>query len=48
MAKGMKCRVCGTYMFALDEEYAPKGTWVTYQCRNQSCGNTEKVFESNE
>lgn len=54
MAKGLKCRVCGDTMYADVEDYQPKGTWVTYVCRNGRCKsaasgypNREKVFESN-
>ena len=46
MARGMKCRECGYQMYAMDERHEPQGTWVTYVCRNSSCGWREKVFES--
>lgn len=46
MAKGMKCRVCGGYMYAQREDDQPKGRWVYYVCRTSSCSNTEKVFEN--
>lgn len=45
MAKGMKCRICGGYMYAQREDDQPKGRWVYYVCRATSCTNTEKVFE---
>lgn len=53
MAKGKKCPECGTVMYAQDEKYEPKGTWVTYVCRSGVCPSVkrgfpakEKVFES--
>lgn len=45
MAKGMKCRICGGYMYAQREDDQPKGRWVYYVCRASACTNTEKVFE---
>jgi hypothetical protein len=40
-------------MYAQDERHEPKGTWVTYICRNGDCASVkrgfpekEKVFES--
>ncbi|MDR1543681.1 MAG: hypothetical protein LBS50_04575 [Prevotellaceae bacterium] len=45
MAKGKSCYACGYAMYAEKEEYQPKGTWVTYQCR--ACAHKEKIFESN-
>lgn len=45
MAKGKKCRDCGTPMFAEREEEQPKGRWVYYACRSSSCNGKEKVFE---
>ena len=54
MAKGKKCRECGEVAYADKEEYQPKGTWVTYVCRNGKCTSVkrgfpwkERVFESN-
>ena len=46
MAKGKSCPQCGHAMYAVKEEQQPKGTWVTYECRNGSCKAKEKVFES--
>ncbi len=53
MAKGMKCSDCQNAMYADREDYEPKGTWVTYVCRNGRCKSVErgypnkvKVFES--
>lgn len=53
MAKGKRCRECGDTMYAQDEKYEPKGTTVTYVCRNGRCPSVqrgfparEKVFES--
>ncbi len=46
MAKGKKCPQCGHQMYAEKEDKQPKGNWVYYRCRNQSCDFTEKVFES--
>ncbi|MBF6469835.1 hypothetical protein IU427_32435 [Nocardia beijingensis] len=46
MAKGLKCRVCGYYMYAQREDDQPMGRWVYYVCRSSSCSNQEKVFES--
>ena len=53
MGRGLKCRVCGQGMYAGNEKYEPKGTYVTYICRNDNCGQykrssrrlEEKVFE---
>lgn len=47
MAKGMKCRVCGYYMYADREDNQPQGRWVYYVCQNRAdmCTNREKVFE---
>lgn len=47
MAKGMKCRVCGYYMYAEREDDQPQGRWVYYACQNRAdkCNNREKVFE---
>ncbi len=52
MAKGLKCRCCGHYMYAQKEKREPKGTYVTYVCRNNDCKrckgkctHEEKVFE---
>lgn len=53
MGKSLRCRECGEQMYADVEQYQPKGTWVTYVCRNGRCPNIksghplkEKVFES--
>lgn len=46
MAKGKKCPQCGHYMYAEEEKEEPKGSWVTYVCRNGNCNFIEKVFES--
>lgn len=45
MARGKKCRDCGTNMFALSERDEPKGSWVVYSCRSNTCSTKEKVFE---
>ena len=52
MAKGMKCPECKSPMYAMDERYEPKGTTVTYICRDGTCPSAkrgyayqEKVFE---
>lgn len=45
MAKGKKCRDCGTNMFAQHEDRQEKGTWVTYVCLSQTCNGKERVFE---
>jgi hypothetical protein len=47
MAKGKKCPQCGTFMYATKEVEQPKGTWVTYQCRNGNCKFECKEFEDN-
>ena len=54
MAKGKRCSVCNDVMYAQDEKYEPKGTWVTYVCRNGNCPSVKrgypekvKVFEGN-
>ena len=53
MAKG-KCRECGDVAYADKEVYPPKGSWVTYVCRNGQCPSDkrgfpwkERVFEAN-
>lgn len=54
MGRGLNCSVCHQRMYAGDEKYEPKGTWVTYICRNDNCPNykrsgyrfQEKKFES--
>ncbi len=55
MAKGMKCRLCQSPMYAESEDNQPKGRWVVYVCRSSRCPdsvatdgrypNKEKVFE---
>lgn len=45
MAKGKKCPQCGYHMYARHEQHKPRGTWVTYVCRNGKCRFEEKVFE---
>lgn len=47
MAKGKKCPQCGTFMYAIKEDHQPKGTWVTYQCRNGKCKFECREFEDN-
>jgi hypothetical protein len=54
MAKGRRCPDGGEPMYAQDERYDKKGTWVTYVCRAGNCAGskrgypaTEKVFEDN-
>jgi len=54
MAKGKRCGECGSSMYAQTERHEPKGTWVTYVCRNGNCKSvqrghpaSEKVFEDN-
>lgn len=37
MARGKRCPCCGYPMYALREEHQPKGTYVTYVCRNNAC-----------
>ncbi|WP_154657255.1 hypothetical protein [Hugenholtzia roseola] len=46
MGKGKTCPDCGHYMVAIKHEDQPKGTWVTYDCRNTKtkCGKV-RVFE---
>jgi hypothetical protein len=53
MARGRKCNECKEPMYAQTEKYEPKGTMVTYVCRNGTCPsvkrgypNSAKVFES--
>lgn len=45
MARGMSCPQCKTTMFALRETDEPKGSYVTYQCRNSACRFELKKFE---
>ena len=45
-AKGMKCPNCSAYMWAEKEDEQPKGSWVYYLCRNMTCNNRVKIFES--
>ena len=49
MVKGKKCPSCKLPLYAQDEDYQPKGTYVTYVCRNNQakCSHREKVFEGN-
>ena len=54
MAPAKKCRCCGYDMYAQDEDYQEKGTWVRYVCRNGNCKKcggkctwVEKVFVKN-
>jgi hypothetical protein len=47
MAKGKNCPMCGYYMYALEEDVQPMGSWVTYLCRASKCSFREKVFEDN-
>jgi hypothetical protein len=54
MAKGRRCPDGGEPMYAQDEKYDEKGTWVTYVCRAGNCAGskrgypaTEKIFEDN-
>jgi len=42
MGRGLKCKVCNQGMYAGDEKYEPKGTWVTYICRNDNCSNYKR------
>jgi hypothetical protein len=37
MGRGLTCQVCRKPMYAGDEKYEPKGTWVTYICRWDEC-----------
>jgi hypothetical protein len=48
MAKGKKCPECHQSMYADKEDYQPKGTWVTYLCRNGTCPSVERGFPSKE
>ncbi len=53
MAKGKKCPSCNFPMFARKEDWQDKGTWVTYECQNNTCPQykrsgyhpSERVFE---
>jgi hypothetical protein len=45
MARGKKCRDCGTNMFADREDSQPQGAWVYYRCLSGTCNGSEKVFE---
>lgn len=53
MGRGLRCQVCKETMYAGDEKYESRGTWVTYICRNDKCANyvrshrrfQEKKFE---
>ncbi len=45
MARGHKCPQCGYYMYAKKEQHQPRGSWVTYQCRNNNCRYELRTFE---
>ena len=46
MARGKRCPQCGYQMYAVHETDEPKGSWVTYECRNGTCRFRERVFEA--
>jgi hypothetical protein len=48
MAKGRRCQECRTAMYAQTEKYEPKGTWVTYVCRNGGCASVKRGFPFSE
>lgn len=45
MPKGMDCPRCGYSMRAKSEKEETKGSWVVYECLNNSCKHEIKVFE---
>jgi hypothetical protein len=54
VARGQSCPECRSPMYAQKEDYQPKGTWVTYVCRNGRCSSvirgypaSERKFEGN-
>ncbi|MFA4918274.1 MAG: hypothetical protein WC581_03370 [Thermodesulfovibrionales bacterium] len=48
MAQGKICPACGYYMYAAVEEEEPGGRWIFYECRNEQCKFSEKVYEETE
>ena len=48
MVQGKICQKCRYYMYALSEEDEPGGTWILYECRNESCKFRERVYEKQE
>jgi hypothetical protein len=48
MARGKNCPECSTSMYAQDEKNEPKGTTVTYLCRNGSCASVKRGFPAKE
>lgn len=42
MARGKSCPECRSAMYAQTEDYQPKGTWVTYVCRNGTCASVKR------
>jgi len=48
VGRGRRCPECGSPMYAQDEKYEPKGTTVTYVCRNGRCPSVERGFPAKE
>ena len=46
MAQGEICPKCGYYMYALSEKEDIEGSWIVYECRNESCKYRMRVFEN--
>ena len=48
MRKTRYCPECKSVMYAQDEKYEPKGTWVVYICRNGTCPSVKRGFPAKE
>jgi hypothetical protein len=48
MAEGLRCPECGSPMHAQQERPGPKGTTVTYVCRDGSCASVQRGFPAKE
>jgi hypothetical protein len=48
MARGRRCPECGSPMYAQDEKHEPRGTTVTYVCRNGTCASVQRGFPAKE
>ena len=44
MAPAKKCPECKYVMYAQDEDFQPKGTWVVYVCQNGECASVKRGY----
>lgn len=42
--KKKQCSECRSTMYARDDKYEPKGTWVTFICRNGKCPGAKRGY----